>query len=151
MQDDWTIKGRVFNDDSIKQIPLKNVICPACMETTLTKDLKLKDKSIFSNIKCQACKAANSSRKWLCECGCLWYKCSVHFRISNLSKISTKRICKRKLSERGLDLPFPKFRKTTYSDQHVFIEQAEINVWKPPQGSTIAMRFPHLVKCAAPT
>ena len=50
----------------------------------------------------------------------------------------------------GLDLPLPKFRKQTHV-QHAFIEQGAPSVWRPPPGSTLAIRFPHLVKGAAPT
>ena len=151
MKDDWTKEGPFMQEEVSKQRPLKSITCPICMEKMLTREMKMKDKSNFSNLKCQACKSATSSRKWLCDCGCLWYKCSEHYRVTNSHKYLSKRICKRDFSSRGVDLPFPKFRKKTNEHEHVSTEQAVTSVWQPPPGSTLAIRFPHLVKGAAPT
>ena len=116
LREDWTANDLEIQSPTPRQMHLKYVICPACMEYTHTKEMKLKNQQHFSNLKCQACKATASSRKWLCECGGLWYKCAVHYRIQNsFNSFSSfpKRNYKRKCSERGLDLPFPEFRKRT--------------------------------------
>ena len=146
----WTNEGRGITNYCDKQVPSKSVICPVCMETTLTKDMKLKVKSNFSNLKCQSCWSSKSSRKWMCECGCLWYKCSKHFRIMILSKNFTKRICKRKVSARCVDLPFPKFRKETYSDQHELIEQADIFCMETSSGVHACYEIPTPCKGCRP-
>ena len=151
LEDDWTHDRTYVLDEIMNQRPLNHIMCPVCMEEMPTKTMKMKDQSNFSNLKCQACKSATTSRKWLCDCGCLWFKCSVHFRAKYPQIQSTKRVCKRKFSSRGVDLPFPKFRKRTNMHEHVFTEQAVQNVWKPPPGSTLALRFPHLVEGASPT
>ena len=108
LKQDWTKEeGRIQNEDG--QIPLRSITCSACMERNPTREMKLKDGSSFSNLKSRSGSKVTSSRKWLCECGCLWYKCTVHYRPPNSRRELPKRVFKRKWTERGLDLPLPKF------------------------------------------
>ena len=144
----WTIDDINGTTHEVEQKSLRNVICPQCLKPTSSRDMKLKVNSNFSNLKCPKCKETNSSRKWLCECVLLWYKCAVHCRFTNSHECKPKRRRKVKCSERGLDIPLPKFRKQSHQ---AFFEPIERREWGPPPGSKLAVRFPHLVKGAAPT
>ena len=144
----WTIDDINLIKHEVEQKPLKSITCPKCLETTSSKNMKLKVNLNFSNLKCPRCKATNSSRKWLCGCGILWYKCDVHHRITNSHECKSKPSRKRKCTERGLDIPLPKFRKHS---QQAFSETYERREWGPPPGSKLAAKFPHLVKGITPT
>ena len=149
--DDWTkfdISNFIINE---KQMPMKNIVCPVCLESNTIGRLKLSVRAAFSNLKCSACNNTNSTRKWGCECGCLWYKCHIHYRPNSISATHTPMHRKRKCPEKGYDLPLPKFRKPNQLDMQVECAVADRWVWYPPPGSSLANRFPHLVKGAAPT
>ena len=149
--EDWT----GFNVDmfvsSVPQQPLISITCPLCLESIPINCLKLSVRSTFSNLKCPKCKVTNSTRKWACECGELWYKCHTHYRINNVGNRFNRTKLKRKCPERGYDFPLPKFRKINHLNVHAIEAQGGRNEWRPPPGSTLALRFPHLVKGAAPT
>ena len=61
-------KGQVWNDSHIEKglayKPLKVVRCPECQEEQSTKDLKLKAKFGFSNLRCQACQMVRTASSW---------------------------------------------------------------------------------------
>ena len=46
--------------------PLKFVRCPECLEEHKGKDLKLRAKFGFSNLKCQACNDVTIAVSWRC-------------------------------------------------------------------------------------
>ena len=141
-------------EKEISYKPPKAVQCPECQEEQSAKDLKLKAKFGFSNLRCQACQVVTTAACWRCQCGAKWIKCGIHRH-----GIEEKKVRRSKANnssheqanpERGVDRKMPVSRKKE-SVHEVAREgmqpsmHCERRIRLKP-GSVLAARFPHLVR-----
>jgi len=155
-----------------KEMPLTSISCPKCEASQDPKGMRLITAAGFSNIMCSLCKWVSPSSIWKCRCRIPWIKCHRHVQVP--SKIAAKpkgRIHRSRIGKsfdkRGRDVQIPikrrrksKFEHPTLHVQHnktcsQFFSDLEIKAAvskiKLEPGSSLAAKFPHLVKAAAPT
>ena len=129
-------------------IKLRHMGCPECHNRIEVKNLKLVKGAQFSNLACPACKKVTNSKFWRCDCKHLWHKCSLHVKGSEGKELLPREKQKRRNQhvEKGVDKPLPKLRRiegNAIDDGSSTRDYFRISL---PPGSTLALRFPHLVK-----
>ena len=92
--------------------PLSSIRCPTCMTSNAAGSMKLQGANgCFSNVKCKYCVEVTSSKRWACDCGNLWFKCSLHLHEQGQAVERGRRKRPLRVDEYGVDKPLPKFRK----------------------------------------
>ena len=126
------------------------VMCPGCQAAKCTKNLALKRKSQFSNLKCDNCSDTFSARNWSCRCGNLWKKCPQHV-MAEVVPEPTHRKRLRQCDPRGSTACVPKFRKGNFGAAVACSSNGPVRscIELPPTGK-LAAKFPHLVKRVVP-
>ena len=126
------------------------VLCPGCQAAKCTKNLALKRKSQYSNLKCDICRDTFSARNWSCRCGYLWKKCP-HHAMAEVVQEPPQRKRLRQCDPRGSTACVPKFRKGNFGAAVACSSNGPVRscIELPPTGK-LAAKFPHLVKRVVP-
>ena len=155
--DNLIAEPRIPDTKPAEKVRLLKSHCPECDAEVDSKRMKLKVKAGFCSITCKQCRVIRLSSKWRCSCGKLWIKCGVHVQAKLMEK-SIKRngaFSKgrgRKRGREGIDAPFPKRTRNEFIPDAIAIEGAIVKrQCSLQEGTKLALRFPHLVKAAAPT
>ena len=150
--ENWVTKG--FHGEaawsSLHETKLKHMYCPICQYKMEVKDMKLVKGAQFSNLTCSTCTNTTNSREWKCECNRVWHKCNFHIKGNVKVEIEpiAKQVRKKKLIAKGIDKPIPKLRRMSFGHHVVDIGSQTRDYYRVnlPQGSKLALRFPHLSK-----
>ena len=132
-----------------KESPIKTLLCSCCAHKVPVDNLGIKNGGHFSNLKCKVCNEVCSTKRWLCECGIKWTKCSEHF-IPKPPERHRLNQGKRKADFCGVDHPLPK-RPIAKFQVPVQVDFEPRRILALPPGSKLARRFPHHVQGFTPT
>ena len=129
-------------------IKLRHMSCPGCSNRVEVTKLKLFKGAQFSNLTYHACKEISNTRSWRCDCKQLWHKCSIHVKGSedHVPQPSITQRRRTKFVKKGVDKPLPKLRCIEGNVIDVGSSRRDDYRISLPQGSRLALRFPHLVK-----
>ena len=131
-------------------IKLRHMSCPGCSNRIEVSKLKLVKGAQFSNLTCNACHEMYNSKFWRCDCNQLWHKCCVHVKgyDENKQVPKYKQSRRKKFVFKGIDKPLPNLRLRCSEGHAVEIGSSHRDYYRInlPQGSRLALRFPHLAK-----